>query len=32
MSDFDLHWSNSTEINGEALNLWSEIRCSLFML
>lgn len=33
MSDSDLHWSNSMEIDGEALNLWSasEIRHSLFM-
>ena len=33
MSDSDLHCSNSMEINGETLNLWSasEIRRSLFM-
>lgn len=33
MSDSDLHWSNSMEIDGETLNLWSatEIRHSLFI-
>lgn len=32
MIDSDLHWSNSMEIDREALNLWSasEIRCLLF--
>lgn len=33
MSDSDFHWSNSMEIDGEALNLWSasEIRRSLLV-
>lgn len=33
MSDSDLHWSNSMEIDGETVNLWSatEIRHSLLM-
>lgn len=33
MSDSDLHWSNTIDVDGEALNLWgaSEIRHSLFV-
>lgn len=34
MSNSDLHWGNSMEIDGETLNLWSasQIRRSLLML